>query len=94
MGGKDSFHRKRLRWRLQTFAGAVANVCGNGCKRLRENRQCHCILQASTCNRPRKYVQPFPQVRASETNSRTYIQDRRSRTNMSYGTFLIHYLTG
>ena len=43
---------------------------------------------------PGKYVQPFPQVRASETNSRTYIHGRRSRTNMSYGTFLIHYLTG
>ena len=27
--------RKRLQGRLQTFAGAVANVCGNGCKRLR-----------------------------------------------------------
>ena len=27
--------RKRLRGRFQTFAGAVANVCGNGCKRLR-----------------------------------------------------------
>ena len=26
---------KRLRWRLQTFAMAVANVCGKGCKRLR-----------------------------------------------------------
>ena len=30
-----SFHRKRLRWRMQTFAGAVANVCGNGCNALR-----------------------------------------------------------
>ena len=26
----------------------------------------HCILHASTCNRPRKYVQPSLQVRASE----------------------------
>ena len=27
--------RKRLRERLQTFAGAVANVCGDGCNALR-----------------------------------------------------------
>ena len=72
MGGKDSFHRKRLRWRLQTFAGK----------------------EAVPLHPPGKYVQPSPQVRASETNSRTYIHGRRSRTNMSYGTFLIHYLTG
>ena len=25
---------------MQTFAGAVANVCGGGCKRLRERLQC------------------------------------------------------
>ena len=31
----QSFHRKRLRWRMQTFTMAVANVCGKGCKRLR-----------------------------------------------------------
>ena len=35
---KASFHRKRLRWRTQTFAGAVANVCGNGCNALRLRR--------------------------------------------------------
>ena len=50
-----SFHRKRLRWRLQTFAGKVANVCGekrqctartdavhcgDGCSALRERLQC------------------------------------------------------
>ena len=27
--------RKRLRWQLQTFETAVANVCDRGCKRLR-----------------------------------------------------------
>ena len=32
---KASFQRKRLRWRTQTFAGAVANVCRNGCNALR-----------------------------------------------------------
>ena len=74
MGGKDSFHRKRLRWRLQTFAGAVANVCGNGCKRLREKRQCHCILQASTCNRSRKYV------RLRQTQEHTYMAEGPART--------------
>ena len=31
----EGFSRKRLRERLQSFAGAVANVCGNGCKALR-----------------------------------------------------------
>ena len=30
--------RKRLQERLQTFAGTVANVCGNGCKALRLRR--------------------------------------------------------
>ena len=34
------FSRKRLRGRLQTFAGMVANVCRNGCKRLQERLQC------------------------------------------------------
>ena len=31
-----SFHRKRLRWRMQTFTMAGANVCDGGCKRLRD----------------------------------------------------------
>ena len=31
----ESFSRKRLRWQLQTFETAVANVCGNGCNALR-----------------------------------------------------------
>ena len=31
----EGFSRKRLRERLQTFAGAVANVCGDGCNALR-----------------------------------------------------------
>ena len=31
----EVFYRKRLRERLQCFAGAVANVCGNGCNALR-----------------------------------------------------------
>ena len=50
-----SFHRKRLRWRMQTFAGKDANVCGekrqctartdavhcgDGCSALRERLQC------------------------------------------------------
>ena len=40
-GGKGiplqtSFHRKRLRWRMQTFTMAGANVYDGGCKRLRE----------------------------------------------------------
>ena len=30
--------RKRLQGRLQTFAGTVANVCGNGCNALRLRR--------------------------------------------------------
>ena len=34
----EGFSRKRLQERLQTFAGAVANVCGGGCKRLRPRR--------------------------------------------------------
>ena len=33
---KASFHRKRLRWRMQTFTMADANVYDGGCKRLRE----------------------------------------------------------
>ena len=32
------FSRKRLRGRLQTFAGMVANVCRNGCNALRPRR--------------------------------------------------------
>ena len=43
-----SFHRKRLRWRMQTFAGAVANVCGGGCKRLRERLQCFASEKGKT----------------------------------------------
>ena len=38
LGGQmlnEGFSRKRLRERLQCFAGAVANVCGNGCNALR-----------------------------------------------------------
>ena len=35
---QNGFRRKRLRPRLQTFARAVANVCGKGCKRLRLRR--------------------------------------------------------
>ena len=35
---KWGFRRKRLRPRMQTFARAVANVCGKGCKRLRLRR--------------------------------------------------------
>ena len=31
----EGFSRKRLRWQLQTFETAVANVCGNGCNALR-----------------------------------------------------------
>ena len=31
----EGFSRKRLREWLQCFAGAVANVCGNGCNALR-----------------------------------------------------------
>ena len=45
---KASFHRKRLRWRTQTFAGAVANVCENGCKRLRERLQCFASEKGKT----------------------------------------------
>ena len=37
-----SFHRKRLRWRLQTFAGKDANVCG-------EKRQCTARTVAVHC---------------------------------------------
>ena len=32
---QTSFHRKRLRWRMQTFTMAGANVYDGGCKRLR-----------------------------------------------------------
>ena len=38
LGGQmlnEGFSRKRLRERLQCFAGAVANVCGDGCNALR-----------------------------------------------------------
>ena len=35
----QSFHSKRLRWRMQTFTMAVANVYDGGCKRLRERMQ-------------------------------------------------------
>ena len=34
-----SFHRKRLRWRMQTFTMADANVYNGGCKRLRWRMQ-------------------------------------------------------
>ena len=37
---EDAFSCKRLRWRMQTFTMAVANVCDGGCKRLRERLQC------------------------------------------------------
>ena len=66
MGGKDSFHRKRLRWRMQTFTMAVANVYDGGCKRLRERMQTFGGKEAVPLHPPGKYVQPFPQVRASE----------------------------
>ena len=36
---KTSFHRKRLRWRMQTFTMAGANVYDGGCKRLRWRMQ-------------------------------------------------------
>ena len=50
--------RKRLQPFLQTFASVIVNVCG---------KSLHLAsILASTCNRPRKYVQPSPQVRASE----------------------------
>ena len=42
-----------------TFAGADDNVCGKEGKRLRQS-------QAADSGPPRKYVHPFPQVRASE----------------------------
>ena len=44
-----SFHRKRLRWRLQTFAGKVANVCDGGCKRLRWRLQTFAGKDANVC---------------------------------------------
>ena len=37
---EDAFSCKRLRWRMQTFAMADANVYDGGCKRLREKMQC------------------------------------------------------
>ena len=83
MGGRDSFHRKRLRWRLQTFAGTVANVYRGGCKRLQEktqwtafSTQVRATVPASTCNRPCKYVRPSLQVRASEIELK-YIHTRQ-----------------
>ena len=64
---------KRLRGRLQTFAGTVANVCrkrGNALhsprKYVQPSLQVRATVPASTCNRPRKYVRPSLQVRASE----------------------------
>ena len=36
---QTSFHRKRLRWRMQTFTMAGANVYDGGCKRLRWRMQ-------------------------------------------------------
>ena len=44
----EGFSRKRLRERLQTFAGAVANVCGGGCKRLRGRLQCFASERGKT----------------------------------------------
>ena len=50
--------RKRLQPPLQSFATVPANVCG---------KSLHLAsVLASTCNRPRKYVHPSLQVRASE----------------------------
>ena len=42
-----------------TFAAKRASVCGKEGKRLRQSQAAHSVP-------PRKYVQPFPQVRASE----------------------------
>ena len=54
---------KRLRWRLQTFAGKDANVCG-------EKRQCTAGTDAVHCNRSRSALQPPLQCTAS---ARTYL---------------------
>ena len=46
----QSFHRKRLRWRVQTFAGKEAVHCRDGCCALQGRMQCtagavavHCV---------------------------------------------------
>ena len=38
-----------MRWRMQTFAMADANVCGGGCKRLRERMQTFAGKEAVHC---------------------------------------------
>ena len=42
-----SFHRKRLRWRMQTFTMAGANVYDGGCKRLRWRMQTFTMADAN-----------------------------------------------
>ena len=45
-----SFHRKRLRWRMQTFTMAGANVYNGGCKRLQWRVQTFTMADANVCD--------------------------------------------
>ena len=57
--------RKRLRWQLQTFETAVANVCDRGCKRLRFSSTNVRVTRPPVChkadlgNYARRYIPPL-----------------------------------
>ena len=60
---QTSFHRKRLRWRMQTFTMAGANVYDGGCKRLRWRVQTFTMADANVydggCKRLREKAHSF-----------------------------------
>ena len=43
---------KALRWRLQSFALAIAKLCVGGCNALRWWMQCFALVDAMLCPRP------------------------------------------
>ena len=99
-GGRDStkgvfspsFHRKRLRWRLQTFAMAVANVCDGGCKRLRERMQTFAVADANVydggCKRLRERMQTLAVKR--EVHCKGGCSALRERLQCTEGAVAVH----
>ena len=51
---------------MQCTARVVAVHCGSGCSALHPSLQCTASFPASTCNHPRKYVNPFPPCFSTE----------------------------
>ena len=73
-----------MRWRMQTFAMADANVYDGGCKRLREKRQCTAGTDAVHCKGGCSALRERLQCTASEmgetgTEIASPILDKRTR---------------